>query len=128
MKVVKQKLSRYHTHNHLIFFIPDDPSTFANSILLNNYYHKLDQEYIEEFDWRYYFITKRTFLRHRRVDGKWICHYCGREIFKMPVRGLNKQNVKNCVSVDHKIPISAGGALTDSKNMIVSCFDCNNDI
>lgn len=127
MQSIKIKISKHAIVNHLIFDQPIDPSTYSSSVLLNKYYRNLDVDIQREKDWRYLFIAKRTFLRHQKKDGKWICHYCKKEILFMSKRNKRAQNLKNCVTVDHKIPACKCEDKTDSKNFLVCCHKCNVD-
>jgi hypothetical protein len=126
MEIITEKIAKNHTHNHLIFFEINDPSTLASYVLLKDYYRDLDITVNDEKDWRYLFIAKRTFLRHQRKNGKWICHYCGNEIFEMSDRNKRYQkNIKKCVTVDHKEPKCECNDKTDSNNFLVCCYRCN---
>jgi hypothetical protein len=127
MKLIRIKISKNTVVNHLIFDATIDCSSYAASILLHNYYKDLDEDYQREKDWRYLFIAKRTFLRHQKKEGKWYCHYCGIEMFNLPKRGVRVQNLKKCVTIDHKIPVCRCSDKTDSKNFLVSCHKCNID-
>lgn len=129
MEIVTDKLSKNKTHNHLIFFMPEDPSTLASLILLNDYYKEIDIDVNIDKDWRYLFIAKRTFLRHQKKDNKWICHYCHKDILHMHERGkrMRRNQHKQYVTVDHKIPACKCLDKTDSSNFVVACHKCNSD-
>ena len=125
MQIITNKISRHTRENHIILCNPFDASSYAASILLRNKYQHLDISFIENKDWRYLFIVKRYFLRKQKKNGKWICHYCLRDIFKMPKRNKKHQNTKDCVTIDHKDPICKCEDKSDIKNMVVCCPECN---
>ena len=127
MEVVRHKLGRNTYLFHSIFFEVSDPSTYAASILLNDYYKTRDADFNYKNDWRFLFIAKRTWLRHKKKDGKWVCHYCGRELFKLPKRNRKHQSVKDCITIDHKIAACDVDDITDSTNFLESCSRCNRD-
>jgi hypothetical protein len=112
---------------HTIFFDVNDPSTYAASVLLNDYYKVRDLDWSYKSDWRYLFIAKRIWLRHQKKDGKWVCHYCGKELFKLPKRNRNRQSIKGCVTIDHKVAASKVDDITDSSNFLECCHECNRD-
>ena len=127
MEIVTERIAKNHVHNHLIFFEISDPSTLASYVLLKDYYRDLDITVQEEKDWRYLFIVKRTFLRHQKVDGKWTCHYCAKELHYMHERGhkTRRNQHRKYVTVDHKEPACKCTDKTDSKNFLVACHRCN---
>lgn len=45
----------------------------------------------------------------------------------MPQRNKNRQNVKNCITVDHKIPASECDDILDTSNYVESCYQCNHE-
>lgn len=125
MKLISFKTSRNWKYNHLIFIEPKNPKSYASSILLKNYYQSLEDPGDWQTDWRYYFIVRRHWLRKQKKNGIWVCHFCGKEIHKMPERNKQHQDVHKCVTVDHKIPKSNGIDILDTLNFLVSCYDCN---
>jgi hypothetical protein len=126
MELISFKTSRHWKFNHLIFIDSPDSKTYASAILLKKYYQSVEDPGDWQTDWRYYFIVRRHWLRKQKQDKKWICHYCGKEIHKMPERNKIYQNLWKCVTVDHKIPKNECGDITDTNNFLVSCYDCNN--
>jgi len=127
MELVREKLSKRNVLNHLIFIENLDPSTYASALLLKQYYQDHDISFIRGKDWRYLFIVKRTWLRHVKNNGHWTCHYCGTKLYKLPKRNKNRQSVKDCVTIDHKIAASKTEDPTDSSNFLECCFKCNRD-
>jgi 5-methylcytosine-specific restriction endonuclease McrA len=126
MEFVKEQIGKNTISNHLIFFDGEiEPYTLASYVLLKSYYRSLDREY----DWRYYWIARKHFLRTHKRHGKWTCHYCGKDIFLMDGEDANgKQQLRKCATIDHKIPMSEfEGDRTDEKNWLISCYDCNVD-
>lgn len=128
MQYVKQKIGRNTTVYHTIHFDVVHDKLFASLILLNEYYKNLDIDYIENNDWRYYYIVRRHFLRKRRKinGGFWVCHYCKTPIYNLQPRNFKREpNKKLNVTVDHVVPVSKGGDMLDTKNMVECCYKCN---
>jgi len=121
------QLGRNTRWNHLIFIEETNSKSYASSILLNDYYRHLEDPGDWQTDWRYYFIVRRLWLRKKKKEngGKWNCHYCGKDILKMPERNKNHQNLHKCITVDHKVPKSEGIDILDTDNFLESCYDCN---
>ena len=105
------------------------PNTYANAVLLRSYYQDHDISFIEDKDWRYYFIVRRYFLRKiKRLYGKWECHYCHTVMTEMQDRNkLYQKRSKSKLTIDHVTPLDKGGLKTDTKNMVVCCSKCNNE-
>lgn len=127
MELVINKISGKTVERHLIFCDPFDPSSYASAILLRERYRDLDITVKESKDWRYLFIVKRHFLRKKRKNGKWVCHYCHKDIFKTANRNRRRQSIKDCVTIDHKIPASKYEDKSDNKNFLTCCYKCNQD-
>jgi 5-methylcytosine-specific restriction endonuclease McrA len=125
MEIVINQISRNWKEIHKISDIPTNPSSYSNAILLRGYYQALDISFQEDNDWRYYFIIRRHWLRKQKKNSIWVCHFCGKEIYKMPERNKKCQNLHKCVTVDHKIPKSEGIDILDTSNFLVACYDCN---
>jgi hypothetical protein len=126
--IVEEKISKCQKIRHIIFEgSPSNPRTYSSLLLLNNYYKNIDIDY-NDVDWRYYFIARRTFLRRKRKEhgGHWVCHYCGKKIYKIQVRNkLYQDNRNELITVDHKVPKDKCDDITDSKNFIECCNKCN---
>lgn len=127
METVRIKLSKNTVLNHLIMDDPSSAHSYSSLVMMNEHYKELDIDYELEHDWRYYFIVKRTFLRHRKIDGRWECHYCKKPIYKMPLRNKRTQNMKDKVTIDHKVPACRCDDVLDTSNFLVSCYKCNID-
>lgn len=125
METIINKISSRTAEKHLIYCDPFDASTYSAAILLREKYRNLDVTVREEKDWRYLFIVKRHFLRKAKKDGKWTCHYCKKDIFKKPLRSKKRQSLKDCVTIDHKIPASECEDKLDTKNFLPCCYKCN---
>lgn len=65
-------------------------------------------------------FRKRFISLERYENGKLICHYCNTEI-DMEV----KPPKPKALTLDHIIPLSKGGGLKDSENVVICCFSCN---
>lgn len=127
--VITEKISPNRRLNHIIFNDNPDPSTYASAILLREHYMDLDISFNEQDDWRYLFIVKRHWLRKQKKlhDGHWICHYCGKPIYKQAPRKkrIKMKDAKKCITVDHKDPQSKINDITDTSNFLESCWNCN---
>lgn len=126
--IIEEKISKNLKMNHIIFNdTPISPKTYSSMLLLNEYYKNMDIDF-DGYDWRYYFIARRTYLRRKRKEhgGHWVCHYCGRKIYKIQERNkLWQKNSDELITVDHKIPKEECEDITDSKNFIECCYKCN---
>jgi len=113
---------------HLIYGEEVNPKSYAHAVLLRDYYQDHDIDFVEDKDWRYYFIVRRHFLRKKKKEhgGVWICHYCGKEITTLQKRN-QKSNCKHAVTVDHKVALANGGSKLNTDNMVECCSKCNND-
>jgi len=129
MEIVRHRISNSLLHKHLIIDIPESPKSYSSLILLNRHYRRIDLGFDKKDwrAWRYLFIVKRTFLRHIKKDGKWDCHYCRKVLYKLPVRGTNKQEWNEIVTVDHVTPACQVEDKTDSSNFVACCAQCNKE-
>jgi hypothetical protein len=125
MELISIQTSRNTRYNHLIFLEEISQKSYASSVLLKEYYRSLEDPGDWQTDWRYYFIVRRHWLRKQKKNEVWVCHYCGKEIHKMPERNKQCQNLHKCVTVDHKVPKSEGIDILDTHNFLVACYDCN---
>jgi ribosomal protein L37AE/L43A len=124
-KYLKERIGPNTSHWQIITFTPQDPSTYASYLLLKQQYRKLDPEVKRAQDsWHYLFIAKRTFLRHRRKDGIWRCHYCTAKLDRMAKRGSSGCNPK-IVTIDHVVPSLLCDDPTNSSNWVCCCRRCN---
>ena len=64
---------------------------------------------------------EKTYIRNIAAHGTITCEYCGRKNLK---RGLQKTGG---ATIDHFHPVSGGGSVGSMSNMIVACYDCNQD-
>ena len=85
------------------------------------------------------FEKRIPFKKQRRIDfsrkylfkllkdkGNLICHYCNRQYLKIEMDSvLHPISEYEKASIDHIIPVSKGGDIFNSENMIVSCALCN---
>ncbi len=125
--IVKEQISNRKRINHIILTPTPHIKSYAALISLNDYYSSLDREILEEMDWRYLFIFKRTWLRHRKDDnGNHTCEYCGRTDLKIgPRKSHPGKNQKSYITLDHIMPLSKGGGKFDTNNFAKACFNCN---
>jgi len=124
--MVVEKISNKYNMRHLIYGEEINPKSYAHAVLLQNYYQDHDIDFVENKDWRYYFIVRRHFLRKKRKEhnGIWICHYCGKEITLLQTRN-RRYNKPQAITVDHKIALTNGGNKLDTENMVECCSKCN---
>jgi hypothetical protein len=126
--IIEEKISKTQKIRHIIQNDePIYPRSYSSLLLLNDYYKNLDVEF-GIYDWRYYFIARRTFLRRKKKEngGFWICHYCGEKIYKIQERNkIAQKNNHELITVDHKNPKEECEDITDSKNFIECCYKCN---
>ncbi len=125
--IIIDKLSPNKKLAHLIIDMPLTAKSYSASLLLREYYQDLDVSFNQENDWRYYYIVRRHFLRKVKQNGHWTCHYCGKPVYNMPERNKNRQSIKNCITVDHKIPAYKCGDILDTSNFVECCYKCNQD-
>jgi hypothetical protein len=113
-----EKTSKHRGVIHRILVDEPYENSAAAYMLLKRSYALLDTDRKWKYDWRYYFISRRTFLRHKRSarGGFWVCHYCGTVI-----------EAKNKITVDHKVPKIKAADPTDSENFVECCAQCNKD-
>lgn len=126
MTTVVEKISNKHSIGHLIFMTDIDPKSYANAVLLRDYYQDHDIDFERSQDWRYYFIVRRHFLRKKKREhgGVWICHYCQKEITVIQKRNKRYNNPK-AITVDHVVAIANGGDKLSTANMVECCSKCN---
>lgn len=116
MIVLAERISPRRLALHRICEETPDPNSYAAYMLLKRTYENEDTDRKWKYDWRYYWIARRTFLRNKKKEhgGFWVCHYCGKVI-----------DEKNKITVDHKIPKTCISDPTDSTNFVESCSPCN---
>jgi 5-methylcytosine-specific restriction endonuclease McrA len=87
--------------------------SYANLVLLQKVYSNLEQ--------RQWVKRRKEFLKEELAKhGKLVCHYCGKDDLKLKSTKRAEQ-----ATVDHIVPISAGGEPLDKKNFAVCCGTCN---
>ncbi len=125
MTTIVEQISNKHKMGHLIFG-DAVAQTYANAILLRDFYQKQDIDFIRANDWRYLFIVRRHFLRRMKKEngGIWICHYCKKEMTILQKRG-KRYSSRQAVTIDHKHALAKGGMLLDTANMVECCSKCN---
>ena len=127
-EIIIDKISNKRYLNHIIICDPSSASSYASSLLLREQYRNLDISTSEDNeDWRYYFIVRRHFLRKQKKDSKWICHYCDKDVYKMPERNKKRQDTKNCITVDHIVPVSECENKLNTLNFVECCYKCNQE-
>lgn len=119
------------SYNDIISTDEPNVKSLASLLLLNDYYSKLDVDYVEktqELD-KYLGLRHEFLFKHFMEHGNLICHYCGKSHLEIGFREienahLNSKN-KNLATIDHKIPRSKCGNILDTDNWLVSCVSCN---
>lgn len=111
---------------HDIFLDPISPKTYASALLLNEYYHENDVDFITKID----AINKRIqfsrdYLTQKKLElGVLTCTYCPKTHLVIELEGMKvKHNI--IATIDHIMPISKGGSIYDIKNVCVCCRECN---
>ena len=107
--------------------------SLASLVLLNDYYHYLDVDYVDERKELIKYLRLRQKFLKRVLNKKrvLVCHYCGKSHLDigyedMKLAYLNNTN-KNLATIDHKIPRKICDNPLDTKNWLVSCKKCNRE-
>lgn len=120
-------LPRQHGENHVVQF-PPLSGTYGDFLISRFYYRAKDRkQYLRKHDMEsvIYSRARKIFLRRFRKanGGKLFCEYCGRGPLKEDFNNLF--NPLPLATIDHKKPLSKGGARFDFDNMACSCENCN---
>lgn len=115
------------THwTHSIYLEPVNPKTYANAVLLKNYYQRNDSDFLESFEGRMVRIaySRATLSTWQTKLGSLFCVYCNKpdliiELDEMKV----SQDVK--ATLEHLNPISKGGDPFDLNHIVCACGKCN---
>jgi hypothetical protein len=105
--------------SHCIFTKEPHRQSLANLVILNKHYRNRDVD--GQLYWSK--IRNKYVHKHRKMK-KLNCEYCGKKLkFSGSKRG--KQPAQNSATIDHIIPLSAGGRKTDASNLCLTCIKCN---
>lgn len=110
-----------------ILFEPSS-KTHAASVLLNDYYRNMDEDYLESFDGR---MRRIKFSRDTLTDwqqklGKLTCVYCEKTDLQIEYDGMQiDRNVM--ATLEHLLPISKCGGIFDIFNVVCACGKCNHN-
>lgn len=129
IRFYKNRLSYNRKYEyHVISYFDVDIQSMAASLLLRNQYVMQDTSHCNSSGK----MSKASFSRLKiqvfeecRLlhDGKLICSYCKRNDLNTDYKKRNKEKL---ATIDHIIPISAGGEFLNKNNMCIACFPCNN--
>lgn len=111
-------------NNHLIFYEPTNPKSWASAILLRKFYWKQDPDNpIHKANAKINF--SRSFLtRWKEKHGAIACNYCKKTDLVIEYEDM-RVPTSVIATVDHVIPISRGGGVFDEKNVVPCCHKCN---
>ena len=124
--IVLTKKSKSCSTSYYDIISIDEPNTksLASLLLLNDYYSKLDVDYVEktqELD-KYLELRHNFLFEHFMKRGNLICHYCGKSHLEIGFREIENAHLnlknKNLATIDHKIP--RNDVLPQSKELWVS--------
>lgn len=119
------------SYNDIILCDEPNGKSFASLLLLNDYYSKLDDDYVEKTNAldQYLELRHEFLFNHFMTHGNLTCHYCGKSHLEIGFREIEKAHLnlknKNLATIDHKIPRSRCGNILDTANWLVSCVKCN---
>lgn len=114
-------------YTHTIHSEDISRKSYANSLLLHDYYKRMDDDYLSAYDLRMLKIEhsrKTLFDWQTKLDGKLFCVYCSKEDLQIEFDGLHiTPNVK--ATLEHLIPISKGGEDFNLNHIVCACGKCN---
>lgn len=120
------------SYNDIILSDHPNVKSLANLLLLNDYYSKLDVDYVEKTQTldRYLELRHEFLFNHFMKHADLICHYCGKSHLEIGFREIENAHLnlknKNLATIDHKIPRNKCSNILDTDNWLVSCVKCNN--
>ena len=124
MKVVRISASKNNWH--FITSNGSDPSikSYASLLLLQNELRNSDQDDVKNY-WKTRILFSRTFL-HKILDKEkdLVCTYCGKRHLVIEEENMFVKNHLKA-TIDHVLPISKGGSVYDTDNVVVACGTCN---
>jgi len=75
---------------------------------------------------RQWFAFRADFLRRKKVEqGDLRCYYCGKVGLVEGVDEFSDVGSDRLATIDHVVPVSKGGSVTDERNLVVACYPCN---
>ena len=127
LPILWMDLPRQFGENHVVQF-PPSAGTYGDFLVSRFYYRvRSNKQYLREndIDSVIYSRARKIFLRRFRKanGGKLFCEYCGKGPLKADANNLF--NSLPLATIDHKQPLSKGGARFDFDNMACSCERCN---
>lgn len=129
-----KKKHRQESHVDVIFDIPNNPQSYASSVLLKDNLKQQDESFI--FDQRvikileakgskiWHQIKERVFLRVERHYGTLTCTICMRKVVRP--EGTTKLKDHHA-TIEHIQARSEGGYKFALHNLTCSCNKCNNE-
>ncbi len=129
---------------HLVHTEEPHISSFAAAVLLHRSCQRIDEDYIEDADFKFRLaagtinkgVIRRVFFRRLQKQGRLFCVLCKRDdlIVRYPSRRKKKalpvkrreNDPDNLATIDHIIPLCEGGLKYSTRNMMCLCNSCNN--
>ena len=108
-----------------IFFEPTS-KTHAASVLLRDYYHGLDEDYLKSYNGRMERIqfSRNTLTKWKGMLGGLFCVYCNKKNLEIEYDGMTV-SPGNMATLEHLTPVSKGGGVFDLAHIVCACGNCN---
>lgn len=102
------------------------PKSYAAYVALKDDLKKAEfTENYQEQEWYKRILFSRAYLHTiKDRDNDLCCTYCQRKNLIIEEEGM-KVNSKNKATIDHVTPVSKGGGVFSTENVIVACEVCN---
>ena len=128
-KLKSIKYGKTGSHKKIVDLICENPHIKSRGayLLLRRKYRNLElkvkmSELDRWLDFRHGFLTKEL-----KEKGKLKCSYCPRTdlVIGNRINFSDNNRIENLATIDHVIPLSKGGEMYNTDNMVVSCRCCN---
>lgn len=130
---IRSYKSQHGSTKHFHIVEPETPfhKSYASLLCLNNSLKQQDVDFLNEsaIKEKYHYKQRIEFSRKHlksvlRETGSLCCVYCQKNNLIIEDEGMYvKSHVK--ATIDHIIPVSKGGEVFSTKNVVVSCEKCN---
>lgn len=110
---------------HSIYFEPGS-KTYAASVMLNDYYHGLDEDYLKSYNGRMERIqfSRETLTMWQTKFCSLFCVYCNKKGLQIEYHGM-KLASDIMATLEHLNPVSKGGGVFDLSHIVCACGTCN---